>query len=226
MRRWSWLKAVLLLLAVLVVVWGAFGWVVTREPAWYTEAVTVPPQADDPAVASDTQTRIGELVTALKAPYAAPGEWQASFSAAELNTFLREDDDHAMLLRPKWEGFSDPRVNIDGDRLRVGVRAGTAGRVLSVEVRAWLVKDEPNTLAIELVDVRLGGLPWFKQGLMERMTAFAAEHGADLRWYRGANNPVGVCRLQANQNQPDFTLTAVDIADGRVTVSGKGLVGP
>jgi hypothetical protein len=228
MRRWAWVRAVLLLLAVLLVVVGVLAWVVKREPAFYTEALAVAPQADDPAVASDTQTRIGELVTALKAPYAAPGEWQASFSAAELNAFLREDADHVMLLRPKWEGFSDPRVNIDGDRLRVGGRVGDGlfGVVVSVEVRAWLVKDEPNTLAIELVDVRLGGLPWFKRGLMERISAFAAQHNADLRWYRGANNPVGVCRLQASQNQPDLTLTAVDIADGRVTVSGKGLVGP
>jgi len=228
MRRWSWVRAGLLLLAVLVVVVGALAWVVKREPAFYSEAMAVAPQADDPAVASDTQTRIGELVTALKAPYAAPGEWQASFSAAELNAFLREDDDHAMLLRPKWEGFSDPRVNIDGDRLRVGGRVGRGAFavVVSVEVRAWLVKDEPNTLAIELVDVRLGSLPWFKRGLMERMSAFAAQHNADLRWYRGENNPVGVCRLQASQNQPDMTLTAVDISEGRVTIGGKGLVGP
>ena len=228
MRRWAWVRAGLLLLAVLVVVVGVLAWVVKREPAFYTEAMAVAPQADDPAVASDTQTRIGELVTALKAPYAAPNEWQASFSAAELNAFLREDADHVMLLRPKWEGFSDPRVNIDGDRLRMGGRVGGGlfGVVVSVEVRAWLVANEPNTLAIELVDVRAGGLPWFKRSLMERMTAFAAQHDADLRWYRGATHPVGVCRLQASQNQPDLNLTAVDITDGRVTVSGKGLLGP
>ncbi len=228
MRRWAWVKAVLLLLAVLLLAAGGLAWAVKREPAWYAEAVAVAPQADDPAVASDTQTRIGELVTALKVPYAAPGEWQASFSAAELNAFLREDADHVMLLRPKWEGFSDPRVHIDGDRLRIGGRVGDGlfSAVVSVEVRAWLIAGEPNTVAIELVDVKAGGLPWFKRWLMDRMSAFATKHNAEIQWYRVGNNPVAVCRLQVNQSQPDLTLTAVDVADGRVTVAGKGLSVP
>ena len=227
MRRWSWLRAGLLLVALVAVAVVVVGWVVKREPEFYAQAVAVAPQADDPAVASDTQTRIGDLVTAVTAPYSTPGDWQVNFTADELNAFLREDADHVMLLRPKWEEFADPRVSIQGDHLLIGGRVGSGmlSTVISVEVRAWLVDGEPNTMAIELVSVRLGSLPWFKRWLMDRMTEFAAKYKADITWYRGAANPVAICRLRADQNQPDLALTAVSIADGRVTIGGKGLLG-
>jgi hypothetical protein len=228
MRRWAWVRAGLLLLAVAVVLAGGLAWVVKREPDFYTQAAAVGPQASDPAVASDTQTRIGELITFLTVDYAGGGDWESTFTADELNAFLREDEDHVMLLRPKWEGFTDPRVSVQGDRLLVGGRVGRGlfSAVVSVEVRAWLVKDEPNTFAVELVSVKAGSLPWFKRWLMDRMSAFAVKHQAELTWYRGAANPVAVCRLKANQDQPDLTLTAVTIADGRLTIGGRGLIGP
>lgn len=227
MRRWAWLKAGLLLVAFLLLVGVVLAWVVKREPDFYAPAVAVAPQANDPAVASDTQTRIGDLVRAISVPYATPDEWQARFTADELNAFLREDDEHVMLLRPKWEGFDDPRVSVDGDRLLIGGRVGDGAfsAVLSVEVKAWLVKGEPNTFAVELVSVRVGQLPWFKRWLMDAMTEYAAKANADITWYRSGPNPVAVCRLRANQPQPDLMLTAVDIADGRVTISGRGLLG-
>lgn len=227
MRRWAWLKTVLLVVTLLAVAVVAIGWVVKREPEFYAQAAAVAPQANDPAVASDTQTRIGDLVSAVTAPHSTPGEWQASFTSEELNAFLREDADHVMLLRPKWEEFADPRVSIQDDRLLIGGRVGSGlfSTVLSVEVRAWLVNGEPNTMAIELISVRLGGLPWFKRWLMDRMTEFAAKHKADITWYRGAANPVAICRLRADQNQPDLSLTGVSITDGRVTIGGKGLLG-
>jgi hypothetical protein len=226
MRRWAWVKAGLLLIALVVIVGGVLGWVVKREPGFYAEAMAVTPQADDPAVASDTQTRIGDLVRALTV-YAAPGEWQVNFTADELNAFLREDDD-VLILRPKWEGFADPRVSIQGDRLMVGGRVGDGPTavVLSVEVRAWLVAGEPNTFAVELVNVGVGSLPWFKRWLMDRLSEFAGEYGTDLTWYRGAGgNPVAIGRLKANQNQPDLVLTELSVGDGKIVIGGKGLLG-
>lgn len=227
MRRWAWLKTGLLVVALAAAAVAVVGWVVKREPEFYAQAAAVAPKADDPKVASETEQRIGELLQALVAPYNAPGEWQVNFTADELNAFLREDADHVVLLRPKWEEFADPRVSIQGDRLLVGGRVGSGffSTVLSVEVRAWLVDGEPNTLAIELVSVRLGSLPWFKRWLMDRMTEYAAKNKADVTWYRGAANPVAICRLRADQNQPDLALTAVSIADGRVAIAGKGLLG-
>jgi hypothetical protein len=202
--------------------------VTKAEPEFYAAASAVRPQADDPRLASETQTRISELLNDLTAQFGGTGDWQKSFTTNELNAFLREDDEHALLLRPKWEGFTDPRVGIVGDRLSVGGRVGEGlfSTVLSVEVRAWMVAGEPNTFAVELVSVRLGRLPWFKRWLMDRMTAFAVQNNADLTWYRGTANPVAVCRLRASQTQPDVLLGAVDIGNDRITIGGRGLVGP
>ncbi|MFY7951528.1 MAG: hypothetical protein ACOVT5_03380 [Armatimonadaceae bacterium] len=227
MRRWAWVKAALLVLALVGAAWGVLAWLVSREPDWYAQAAAVAPQADDPAVAYDTQTRIGELLLALSEPVTAPGEWQQSFSPDELNAFLREGDDRVMILRPQWESVTDLRVSVDGDRLRVGARVwrGSASAVMSVELRVWLVAGEPNTIGVELVDVRQGGLPWFKRWLMDGMTGFAAKHDAEVQWYRGATNPVGICRLRVSQSQPDLSLSAVEVGNGRVTVSGRGLIG-
>lgn len=228
MRRWAWVKAGLLLVAVIAVAAAVLVFIVKREPDFYARAAAVPPQADDPKLASETQTRIGELVTALTIPYNAPGDWSASFSADELNAFLREDQDNVMLLRPRTDEFTDPRVAIQGDRLLIGGRVGEGfwSTVLSVEVKAWLVGGEPNTFAVELVAVRLGMLPWSKRGLMDKLSDYAVKHNAEVTWYRGGANPVAICRLRVNQTQPDLLLHAVDIADDRITIGGKGLIGP
>jgi hypothetical protein len=228
MRRWAWVKAGLLLLAVLLAAGGVLAWLVKREPDFYAQAVAVPPQADDPKMASETQTRIGELVLAVTNPYNAPGDWAHTFSADELNAFLREDEDNVMLLRPQLDDFTDPRVAVRGDRLQIGGRVGDGlfSTVLSVEVKAWLVGGEPNTFAVELVAVRAGLLPLPKRWLMDKLSEYAVKHNADVTWFRGASNPVAVCRLRVNQTQPDLLLQAVDIKDDRVTIRGKGLVGP
>ena len=81
MRRWAWVKAGLLLLAVLLAAGGVLAWLVKREPDFYAQAVAVPPQADDPKMASETQTRIGELVLAVTNPYNAPGDWAHTVNA-------------------------------------------------------------------------------------------------------------------------------------------------
>lgn len=228
MRRWAWVRAGLLLLAVVVLAAGVLAWLVKREPDFYAQAVAVPPQANDPLLASETQTRIGELVTALTLPHAAPGDWSYAFSADELNAFLREDEDNVMLLRPRLDDFTDPRVAVQGDRLLIGGRVGDGlvSTVLSVEVRVWLVGGEPNTFAVELVAVRAGLLPLPKRGLMERMSEYAVKHNAEVTWYRSGANPVAVCRLRVNQTQPDMLLKAVEVKDDRVSVRGKGLIGP
>lgn len=228
MRRWAWVKAGLLLLAVVLVAGGVLAWVAKREPDFYAQAMAVPPQADDPKRASDTQTRISELVIALTNPYAAPGDWSYTFSADELNAFLREDEDNVMLLRPRLDGFDDPRVAIQEDRLLIGGRVGDGlfSTVLSVEVRAWLVGGEPNTFAVELVAVRAGMLPLNKRWVMDKLSEYAVKHNAEVTWYRGGPNPVAVCRVRVNQTQPDLHLQAVDVADDRITFGGKGLVGP
>jgi hypothetical protein len=228
MRRWAWVKAGLLLLAVVLLAAGVLAWLVKREPDFYAQAVAVPPQAQDPEVASATQQRIAELLQAVASPYNAPGDWSHSFSADELNAFLREDEDNVMLLRPRLDEFTDPRVAVQGDRLLVGGRVGDGlfSTVLSVEVKAWLVGGEPNTFAVELVAVRAGVLPLSKRWVMERLSEYAVKHNAEVTWYRGAANPVAVCRLRVNQTQPDLLLQAVDVADDRVTIRGKGLIGP
>lgn len=228
MRRWAWLKAGLLLLAVVLTVAGVLAWVVKREPDFYAQAMAVPPQADDPKLASETQARIAELLVAVGSPYNAPGDWGYTFSADELNAFLREDEDNVMLLRPRLDDISDPRVAVQGDRLLVGGRVGDGpfSTVLSVEIRAWLVGGEPNTFAVELVAVRAGLLPLNKRWVMDRLSEYAARHNAEVTWFRGGSNPVAVCRLRVNQTQPDLLLQAVDIKDDRITLRGKGLIGP
>ena len=228
MRRWAWVRAGLLLVAFLAVAAGVLLAVVKREPDFYAQAVAVAPRAEDPAVASDTQTRLGELVTALTIPQTAPGDWEVSFTPDELNAFLREDDDHVMLLRPRLEGYSDERVSVRGDRLLLAARYGDGfwSTVVSVELKAWLVAGEPNTFAVELVAVRAGLLPLPKRWVMDPLSEYAVRQKAELTWYRYGANPVAVCRLRVNQPQPDLLLQTLDIKDDRVTVGGKGLIGP
>ena len=88
-------------------------------------------------------------------------EWGETFTADELNSFFGE----MMCANGTFAGmlpkrFHSPRVAVQGDRLRLRLPYGTGfwSTVVSVEFRVWLVAEQVNLMAVEVSDLRLGGL--------------------------------------------------------------------
>lgn len=223
MRRRSVLFALLIVVLAVATVAGVLALLVKQEPGFYT--ANPGDETSDARVASEVLTRFGDLMQDVRLN----PEWGGSFTASELNAFLhenlREDGWLARVLPPELHA---PRVAIEGDRVKVAGRVGDGiwSTVVSAELRVWLVKDEVNTVAVELVGMRAGALPvelqWFRS--LDAIAEAVRDRNADVSWYRHDGHLVGVFRLYADQPRPQTQLRLVTVADGRVTVAGRSMV--
>lgn len=221
MRR-SWVWAILLLVVCLAAVAGGLGYLLKQEPAFYTRPEVASPHPDDPYRASDVQTRLSDL---QKTVFTEP-EWGALFTQDDLNAFFREDPGMNNLVEPRLGGLTTPRVMIEGDRLFFAARYGRGfwSTIVSVELRAWLIADEPDLFAVEVMSFRGGALPLSKRLLMDKVTEFANDNYASITWFRNGANPVAVCRWLPNQSRPSTLLQTVEIGDGRIEIGGRNVV--
>lgn len=219
MRR----KSVLLTLGLIVSAAGGtaavLGSLLKQEPEFYAEV----PEA----ARVDSTERMSVLVTRvqdLKNDIRSKPDWGASFRADDLNCFFREAmTDRTGLAALLPPGCSAPRVSIDGDRIRLGVRYGCGfwSTVVWVEMRAWLVKNDVNVIALELCGFHAGGLPISCQSLLDAITEAAHDSNVDVTWYRHDGNPVGLFRFYADQLRPTTQVQMFRVADGTISVAGR-----
>lgn len=222
MRRRSVLVTLLILGTTLGVVAGGLGVLLKREPAFYTAALETN-GPDDPVIAAEVVTRFGDLMNDIRNK----PEWGATFAADELNALFRESLCPGGSFAKSLPGHVHaPRVSVDGDRVRLAARYGEGFRstVVSVELRAWLVANETNTLAVELCGMWAGGLPLGVQSLLDDISEAARGRNVTVTWYRHDGHPVGLFRLYADQVRPTTQVRRLKIEDGRLTVAGKSLL--
>jgi hypothetical protein len=104
------------------------------EPAFYA-AGACPGDYDTREKASRVLTRLQDLKTDIRTK----GDWGETFSADELNCFFAETmtaNGTFVSLLP--ENFHDPRVAIEGDRIKLGFRYGEGlfSAIVWIELRA------------------------------------------------------------------------------------------
>lgn len=213
-RRRAVLTVLILLLAAGGLVAG-LGVLLKREPAGYRAAL--PGRAEDADVAFRLVTKYGDARTDIRLK----PRWAATFTADEVNALLRDQFDDGLELF--GAPLTDPRVTVAGDRLTVAGRLGEGrlSTVVSLEVRAWLVGPEPNTVAVELCGLRAGGLPVGGHWLMDRLTEAVRDQNIEVTWYRHDGHPVGLFRLFADQGRPATQFRSLTVADGGLTVTGQ-----
>ncbi len=218
MRRRSWVWAILLFVAAVAAISGVLFTLLKQQPAFYTRAEVAAPRPNDAERASYLQTRLSEL----QAEVFAEESWGMQFTQDDVNAFLRQDPANNNLVEP-WLGVTAPRVEFSGDRIRLAARTGSGllSTVVSVELRAWLIADEPNTVAVEVVSLKAGALPLPERMVMDRVTAFGADNKATVTWFRSNGRPVAVVRWLSNLSRPTTLLQTVAVADGSVSVGGR-----
>ncbi|MBA4063704.1 MAG: hypothetical protein C0501_08325 [Isosphaera sp.] len=212
-------SAVLLLLAAAAV--GTVGFLLKCEPEFYA-AAGCPADYDTRVKASHVLTRVQELKHDIRTK----AEWGEAFAADELNCFFAEmmagQGGFASLLPA---GFHSPRVAVDGDRVRLGMRYGTGlwSTVVWVEFRAWRVADETNLVAVEVCDLRAGRLAVGAQTVLDAVAEAARASNVEVTWYRHGGNPVGLFRFFPDQPRPASHVLTLEVRDGGVTVAGRTL---
>ncbi len=191
-----------------------------REPDFYHRA----PNPDD----YETRERAAQLLTRvqeLKNEIRSQSEWGETFSAEDLNCFFVENmGKKGGLASMLPKDVHSPRVAIDGDRLKIGFKYGEGfwSTVVWVEMKVWLVKDEPNLVAVEVCDLRTGSLPVGSQSVLDSITESARDWNIEVNWYRNGSNPVGLFRFFANQvGQPGSQILRLTVEDGKIVVAGR-----
>lgn len=203
---------------------GGFGWALKQEPDFY---------ADEPPVgrveAADKGYELVTRVQELKNAVRSKAEWGAAFTADDLNCFFRETmADGSGLTAFLPPGFHSPRVSVDGDVIRLGMRYGCGfwSTVVWVELRAWLAAEDVNVIALEILGIHAGGLPVGSQSILDSITEAAHDSNVDVTWYRHDGHPVGLFRFYADQLQPTTQIHTFRVKDGTVTVGGQTRLDP
>jgi hypothetical protein len=216
--------AIALVVGAVGLVIGGLGALLKHEPEFY-----IRPGCPDEFVASEQAARLITRVQDLKNDIRLKPTWAGTLRADELNSFFREHmADGGGFAGALPAGCHDPRVAIDGDRLKFGVRYGRGiwSTVLWVELRAWLVKTEPNCLAVELTAIRSGSIPVNSQAVLDAITEAARDSNIDVSWYRTGGRPVGLFRFYADQLRPTTQILSFKIENGAIIVGGKSQVDP
>jgi hypothetical protein len=221
-RRRTVLLSLTLLVGTVCTVLGSFGYAVKREPEFYSRS---PCPAD-----WDTREKATKLVTRvqdLKNDIRSKPEWGDTFTAHDLNCFFVESMGRKGALSSMLpERFHSPRVAIEGDRLKLGFRYGEGfwSTVISLELRVWLVANETNLVAVEVCDLRAGGLPFGSQSILDWIAEAARDSNVEVTWYRHKSNPVGLFRFYADQPRPVSQILTLEVKDGTFTVAGRSFL--
>ncbi len=195
---------------------GALVWAWKFEPGFYQTALQLPqPQARE--LSDKLLERLGALTGSMQRS----GPWQALVSGDEVNGWLATDFAEN-LSEALPQGMSDPRVQIDGDRVRLGCRygAGWGATILHVEVEPFQVAR--NAVGLRVHAVKAGAVPAPLGSLLEGITVAAQRAGCHLAWEQSGACPTAILRTDLRQNNgARQQIEAVSLVDGKLYLAGR-----
>ncbi len=220
MSRRSLLLAIAIVLCLTCGV-GASLWMLVRyEPGIYLRSA-VPPGEERHQMSKKCWHKLLQMYNSV-ANQPDDQEWEHRFTDGEINSYLTEDFMQSH-IKELPEGISDPRIIIEKNNIRIAFRYGSGlwSTVVSIDLHFWLVKDEPNVVAMKLVGFHAGALPISSQSLLEGITKTCQENGIRVDWYRDDGVPVALLRFQAEQQHPTLELETIEIEPGAIHIQGR-----
>jgi hypothetical protein len=223
MSRRSLVLAVAIFLCLMCGV-GAILWLLVRyEPNVYLQAA-VPPGEQRHQLSEKCWRELWELYHSVANSNGDEEEWSHRFTDSEINSYLAEHFVQSHLnehILP--EGVSEPRLLLSPDKVRVAFRYGSGlwSTIVTIDLRIWLVKGEPNVVALKLVGFHAGALPISAQSLLESITKTCQDNGIGVDWYRDEGAPVALLRFQAEQPHPTLELEMIKLEPGAIHIKGR-----
>ncbi|MFZ5832545.1 MAG: hypothetical protein ACOY3P_20855 [Planctomycetota bacterium] len=197
-------------------------------PAAYREAL-----ATSPETLAKHSDKMLQHSAELASDIQKKGQWEAAFTAEEINGWLAVDlpRNHPGLLPAE---ITDPRISIQPDAVVFYCRADRGGvsGVLSLEVEPQIV--EPNVLGLRFRRLRAGSLPLPRRELVDRIADASAKADLPLQWKQLGGDPVAMLTLRpraadppsdnASEKRPaepaEVVIDAVQLADGEIIIQG------
>jgi hypothetical protein len=220
MRRWRpFIIAVAILLVAFALACTGVVFAAKRAPAFYGAAHR-PADFDRLERSSKLQTRVLDLQNDIRSREA----WGDSFDPDDLNAFLAENfGPGGRLADALPPGFHSPRVSVKDNHLLLGVkyREGFWSGVVWLELRVWLVADQTNVMAVEVLNLSAGSVPFGSQSILDKIGDVARDAGIDVTWYRHEGNAVGLFKFFPKQQRATSQILTFEIGGGKITVAGN-----
>lgn len=221
-------KSLILAIGIVLFLLGSAGaalYLLARyEPAFYVRG-NIEPGDQRKTLSGECIAEFFKVLNGIARP---KGEWEGRLKEEQVNSYFAEDfiTNHSVEY-PLPDGFSEPRVALEADRIRLGFRYGSGWKstVISIDMRVWLIAREPNAVALKFERIHAGALPISAQSLLDRVADFAHQKDIEATWYRHNGRPVLVLRFEADKSNPRFRLLQLELRPGMLRIHGKSLDG-
>lgn len=202
---------------------GLYGYRASQQvPDFYVQALARP--AAEPVKVAKAAYKFEQEVLELQNEVQREGEWQATFTADEINGWLANDMP-AKFPRALPKEVSDPRVAIspqlfqfackyEGDSFSSVISLGAVPKMTS----------EHNVIAIRIHQLRAGTLPVPLANFLEQISQHSAKAGVPLRWGEEQGEPVAYITLPLDQPElrnKSLRVETVELKEGALFVAGK-----
>jgi hypothetical protein len=187
------------------------------EPSFYRDAL-----ASDYASQDQLSNELVRRVMSLQNSLKREGPWQATFTAQQVNAWLRYDleRNYPELMQ---SGFTDPCLAIEPNRLMLACRHdnGVTTSVLCLTVEIYA--PEPNVIALRIVKARAGMLPLPLGNVLKSISDAAQNARCQLNWQQADGDPVALVTLPSPNEKGDLTIKidSVKLSDGEIVISGN-----
>lgn len=223
MRRRTILISLFLVLLFLSATALTLGILIKHEPDFY-QAATLPEGSERSVQSSEFLSRYSDLKNSILNRYP---DWWVVFATEQINAYLQEDIRSHGGDANFPDGFHEPRVRLEDGKLQLGCRYGKGfwSTVLSIDMKVWLVANEPNVVGVEILNLRAGALPASRQIILDYITDMARRSNIDVKWFHRKNNPVAMMRFQADQVRPTIQIQRFELKSGKIVVVGRSTEG-
>ena len=199
----------------IVVLSGAY-YAAQQVRPFYQQALHI-----EPEVLERGSRELESRATALYSEARQAGQWQAVFTAEQINGWL------AMQLVDNLDvelpsRIRDPRVAISPDMVTLGFRMLSGGVETVVSVDAGVFLTEEGAVAIRFASVRAGALPLPVMQLADEIADACQELSLPVRWTRQDGQPVAVVELHSDTStdKRQFFMDAIELREGELYVAG------
>ena len=194
----------------------AFYLALRKEPEFYGQALQA-----DPIRQHEASDQMLQKTTTLANDVKQEGDWEAVFTAQEINGWLAVDlvKNHPQALP---EEFTDPRVHITPDRFQVACRVNRDKLTTVITLTLDVYLAEPDVIAVRICAARAGLLPVPLDKILKGISQGARRLDLRLQWRQADSDPVALITIPPPQDVDNnrVHLTALQLGDGEIYVAG------
>jgi hypothetical protein len=194
---------------------GAF-YAVQRVRPFYQQALAI-----EPEVLAQGSRELESRATALYSNARQQGQWQAAFTADQINGWLATQL-AANQDRELPANIRDPRVAISKDAFTLGFRTVSGGVDTVITVDASVFLTDERSVGIRLKSVRAGALPLPVMRLADELADACQKLTLPVRWTQHDGEPIALVETHGDpdSDKTRFFIDTIELGDSEIYVAG------